>query len=227
MPPTSQDGQRRLCLTVYLPCSTCPKMLCRFMHTSFLRSPFLYLPLLLSPSLPHSTQFPTGDLFFSCGIWDPIQRAHYSVLILSRGWAPSSRMGDYRSPHTPTPHQPTLLSLPCDDVMAFICSGGTRWFSLGIKHSISPTSSPLPSLTFTTLFLSQSISQILWPLKGRLEDLGMFGCCFAHPWYMFDTQKKDNYPFQLRLPFYISLIISFQTFNLVLLHTRFVKQSLI
>lgn len=92
------------------------------------------------------------------------------------------------------------LFFPCHAMMSWLLFAlGVHADSLGIKHSLSPTSSPLPSLTFTTLFLSQSISQILWPLKGHLEDLGMFGCCFAHPWYMFDTQKKDNYPFQLRL----------------------------
>lgn len=34
-PPTSQEGQRQLCLNLYLPCSTCPKMLCCFVCTSF------------------------------------------------------------------------------------------------------------------------------------------------------------------------------------------------
>lgn len=141
MPPTSQDGQRRLCLTVYLPCSTCPKMLCRFVHTSFSRSLFLYLPLPLSPSLPHSTQFPTGDLFFSCGIWDPIQRAHYSVLILSRGWAPSGRMGDCGSPHTP--HLTNPLFFPCHAMMSWLL------FALGVHADSLPVLNtpylPLPA----------------------------------------------------------------------------------
>lgn len=34
-PPTSPQGQRQLCLKLYLPCSTCPKMLCVFVCTSF------------------------------------------------------------------------------------------------------------------------------------------------------------------------------------------------
>lgn len=152
----------------------------------------------ISPSL-----YPVSHWWFVFLLWD--LGSHSESTLFSS--YPFQRMGPERQngwlwvPLHPTPHQPTLLSLPCDDVMAFICSGGTRWFSPSIKHSISPTSSPLPSLTFTTLFLSQSISQILWPLKGCLEDLGMFGCCLAHPWYMFDIQKKDNYPFQLWLPF--------------------------
>lgn len=56
---------------------------------------------------------------------------------------------------TPTPHYPTLLSLPCNDVMAFICSGGTRRFSLGIKLHISHFQPP--TLTNLHYFLPQPV----------------------------------------------------------------------
>lgn len=72
-PPTSQEGQRQLCLSLYLPCSTCPRMLCCFVCTSFYGSLFLFPSLSVSFSIvPSPSLFPTGDLFFSYGIWDPI-----------------------------------------------------------------------------------------------------------------------------------------------------------
>lgn len=187
------------CLALHVP--RCFVALCTHLFHGL---PFsLYLPQPLSPSLPH----PVSHCWFAFLLWD--LGSHSESTLFSS--YPFQRMGPERQngwlwfppppPPPSQPHQPTLLFLPCDDVMAFICSGGTRRFSLGVTHSISPTSSPQPSLTFIPVFLSQSISQILWPLQARLEDLRMFGCCFAHPWHMFGTQEGDNHPLQLRLPF--------------------------
>lgn len=168
-------------------------------HIFFMVSLSLYLPQPLSPSLPHPV-FPLLICFSPVGFGIPF-REHIIQFLSFPEDGPRAAEWVTMVPPTPQPHQPTLLFLPCDDVMAFICSGGTRRFSLGVTHSISPTSSPQPSLTFIPVFLSQSISQILWPLQTRLEDLRMFGCCFAHPWHMFGTQEGDNHPLQLRLPF--------------------------
>lgn len=117
----------------------------------FLRvSLFLSIPLCLFLHL--SLALPLSHWWFVFLLWDlgyHSVRAHCSALIHSRGWAPGARMGDCGcsllsllplSP--PTPHHPTPCSLPCDDVMAFICSGVTHWFPLRVTHSISPSSTP-------------------------------------------------------------------------------------
>lgn len=162
---------------------------------------FFKVSLSLSSSFSSSPSlYPISHWWFVFLLWD--LGSHSENTLFScypfQGMGPERQNGWLWVP----PHLTNPLFFPCHAMMSWLLFAlGVHANSLGIKHSISPTSSPLPSLTFTTLFLSQSISQILRPLKGRLEDLGMFGCCFAHPWYMLDTQKKDNYPFQLWLPF--------------------------
>lgn len=103
------------CLALHVP--RCFVALCTHLFQG-LPSLSLHLPQPLSPSLPHPALFPTADLLFSCGIWDPIQRAHYSVLILSRGWAPSGRMGDYAPP--PHTHLTNPLFSPCHAMMSWL-----------------------------------------------------------------------------------------------------------
>lgn len=98
---THQPGRTKAalshCLLVLLYMSQDALWLCAHIFFRVSLSLSIFLSRFLHLSL---TLFPTADLLFSCGIWDPIQRAHYSVLILSRGWAPSGRMGDYAPPPT-------------------------------------------------------------------------------------------------------------------------------
>lgn len=141
-PPAGPDEQQPLCLRVHLPCSTCTQdalLLCClflfFWDSSFL-SIFLSISFssLLPPTPPprpvlFPPSSPTGDLFFSpVGFRDPIQRERIIRLlsILEDGPREAEwETGGY-SPHHPQPPPPPLRSLPCDDVMAFICSRGTH-----------------------------------------------------------------------------------------------------
>lgn len=84
-------------------------------------SAFLYLSLTL-PS------FPLVICFSPVGFGIPFSEHIIQFLSLLED-GPRAVKWVTVGPHTPTPHQPSLLSLPCDDVMAFICSGGTRWVS--------------------------------------------------------------------------------------------------
>lgn len=116
---------------------------------------FLRVSLSLSISLclflHLSLALPLSHWWFVFLLWDLGSyslRAHCWALIHSRGWAPRGRMGDCGcsrlSPSTP--RHPAPCSLPYDDVMAFISSGGTHWFSLPITHSLYlplPPSHPL------------------------------------------------------------------------------------
>ena len=148
---------------------------------------------------PLPFNFPTGDLLFlSCGIWDPIHWEHIVLLLSTPADGPREAewvlLVSAFSVSLPPPsasRHPTPCSLPCDDVMAFICFG-VPIDSLSLLHT--PYISPLsphqpPSYTPVFLFsLSECLSQILSPLKRHQGDLGMFGCCSAHPRHMLYTQ---------------------------------------
>lgn len=104
---------------------------------------------------------------------------------------------------------PQLLATPllaaCHTMMSWLLfAPGVPIDSISPLHTlyISPVH-PALSPTSTPVFLSQSPSQILSPLKRRLGDLGMFGCCLAHPRYMLDTQigEPSTLQIQLQLPF--------------------------
>lgn len=175
-------------------------MLCGFVHTSFSWSPFLSLSSSVSFSISPSPCFPLLICFSPVGFGIPFREHIIQFLSFPEDGPRAAEWVTMVPPHPPSLANPLFSS--CHAMMSWLLfAPGVHADSLGVTHSISPTSSPQSSLTFIPVFLGQSISQILWPLQGRLEDLRMFGCCFAHPWHMFCTQEGDNHPLQLRLPF--------------------------
>lgn len=164
-------------------------MLCRFVRTSFSGSPFLLFSLSLSAALSIApSPFPTGDLFFL--LWDLGSHsliAHYSTLIPPEDgpreaeWVTAALSPPYTSP----PYSLLIAMRWCHGF--YLLQGYPFIFSL--YYTVFISISPPPSISFTSVILSQSLSQILLPLKRRLEDLGLFGCCLAHPRTMLDTQK--------------------------------------
>lgn len=144
-PPTSQEGQRQLCLNLYLPCSTCPKMLCCFVCTSSKGLPFS-LHLSLCRFLHLSLALPLSHWWFVFLLWDlgsHSLRAHCSALIHSRGWAPRGRMGDCgcsRLSLLPLP-LPLLLATPllapCHTMMSWLLfAPGVPIDSLSVLHTL-------------------------------------------------------------------------------------------
>lgn len=180
------------CLALHVP--RCFVALCAHL---FKRLPFsLHLSLSFSPSLPCPLTFPLVICFFSL-LWDlgsHSLRAHCSALIHSSGWAPRGRMGALVSAFSlslPPPLAAPLLA-PCHTMMSWLL------FASGCPLILSPCCtlpifSPFTPLTLHpillfSVFQSESLSQILLPLKRHQRDLGMFGCCLAHPRYMLYTQ---------------------------------------
>lgn len=133
------------CLALHVP--RCFVALCARL---FKRLPFsLHLSLSLYPSLPHPSTFPLVIFFSFCGIWDPIHwRDIVRLLSLPVDGPRQAEWATLVS--TAASHRPSPCFLPCDDVMAFICSRVTHWFSLLITHSLylplPPCYTPIPHL---------------------------------------------------------------------------------
>lgn len=207
-----------------------------FLRVSLSLSISLCLVLHLSLALPLS------HWWFVFLLWDLGShsfRVHCSALIHSSGWASRCRMGDcgssrlcLRSLALSLSFSPQLLATPllaaCHTMMSWLLfAPGVPIDSISPLHTlyISPVH-PALSPTSTPVFLSQSPSQILSPLKRRLGDLGMFGCCLAHPRYMLDTQigEPSTLQIQLQLPlkshwFNVALLFS----HLPLLWSAFIS----
>lgn len=162
--------------------------LCAHIFFRVSHSPVLSLSLSAALSIaPSPSPFPTGDLFFL--LWDLRSHsliAHYSALIPPEDgpreaeWVAAALSPPYTSP----PYSSLIAMRWCHGF--YLLQGYPFIFSL--YYTVFISLSPPPSISFTSVILSQSLSQILLPLKRRLEDLGMFGCCLAHPRTMLDTQ---------------------------------------
>lgn len=207
------------CLALHVP--RCFVALCAHL---FKRLPFsLHLSLSLYPSLPHPSTFPlVSFILFIFFLWDlgsHSLKGHCSALIPSSGWAPAGRMDNSSLRCRLSPPLSLLLAMRwCHGF--YLLQGYPLIFSpyYTLYLPLPPCYTPIPHLFFYPF--SQSLPQILSLLKRRLGDLGMFGCCLAHPRYMLDTPKgkpsmlqiqqywyKHNYStywFEIPLYFYIS-----------------------
>lgn len=163
-------------------------MLCYFVHTSFFQGLPYSLSLSLSASFfisPLPSPFPTGDLFFSCGIWDPIhwERIIRFLSIPEDGpraaeWVTLSlSLSPYASPTLYA-----FLAMKWCHGFYFL-RGYTSILSLYYTLCISLIH-PLPSITFSPVLFPDSFAS-----HGVPEDLGIFGCCLAHPRYMLNNEE--------------------------------------
>lgn len=186
------------CLALHAP--RCFVALCA--HLFKARRFSLHLSPSLSPSLPRPPSFPLVICFSPVGFGIPfIERTLFSSY-------PFQRMGPERQngwlwvlsslPQLLT----TPLLAPCHTMMSWLL------FVPGVPidslHTLCVSLlHPLLCLTSTPASLCRSLSQILLLLKRCLGDLGMFGCCLAHPRYMLDTQSgKPSTPrIQRQFPF--------------------------
>lgn len=121
-------------------------------------------------------------------------------------------------PSLSLPELPTTpLLASCHTMMSWLSFAlGVPIDSLCLLHTLYISlfhPPPLP-LTSTSVSLRQFLSQILLPLKRRLGDLGMFGCCLVHPRYMLDTQTGKPSTLQIQLQ------LLFKHFNILLLFSH-------
>lgn len=201
MPPTSQDGQRQLCLTVYLPCSTCPKMLCRFVHTSFSGSPFLSLSSSASFSISPSP-YPVSHWWFVFFLWD--LGSHSESALFSS--YPFQRMGPEQQngwvcppphPHTSPTHSSLLAMQWCHGF--YLLWGYTlilsRYYTLHISHFQPPTLTNLHSCFPQPVHFPDSLASQRVP--GGFGDV----------WMLFQTSsvhvrhpKERQPPFPMAVP---------------------------
>lgn len=139
-----------------------------------------------SPSISLCLSLPLSHWqFVFGGIWDPIHWAAIVRLLSAAEDGP--REAEWLSVGAPLQDS---CSLPYDDVMAFLCSGGTHWFPLPLLHTLYicllPCFHPLPQppvlySSASPLFPDSLASQ---KAPGGFRDVWMlFSTPTIHAWH--------------------------------------------